>query len=88
MRYPEEVCRNYEMPVAFVIGVPLLAVMVLILVVVRFIARVPSRARASVVPMVRMPIVRAENVNVRNLISGMTVTERTSRLSFELCVQQ
>jgi hypothetical protein len=58
-------------------------------VTVRFIGRVPSLVWACLVPMMRMPrILRAVNVNVRNLISRMTVPERATRLSWELRVQQ
>jgi hypothetical protein len=75
------------MPVALIIGVALLAMMTG--VTVRFIVRVPSLVWACVVPMVRMPrILRTVNVNVRNLISRMTVPERATSLSWELRVQQ
>jgi hypothetical protein len=75
------------MPVALIIDVALLAMVMG--VTVRFIVRVPSLVWACVVPMVRMPrILRAVNVNVRNLISRMTVPERATSLSWELRVQQ
>lgn len=33
MRYPQQFCGNYEMPVALVFGVPLLAVAIMMLMV-------------------------------------------------------
>lgn len=86
MRYPQELCGNYEMPVSFVIGVSSLAIVVMM---ASLIGRIVSMGWACVVPMVRMPMIfRAVNVNVRNLISGMTVPKRATRVSRGLRVQQ
>ena len=71
---------------ALVIGAPSLAIIV---VMTSFIGRIVSMGWVCSVPMVRMPMIfRAVNVNVGNLISGMTVPEGVTTVSRGLRVQQ